>query len=107
MAKAKSAVENVSEGVADTLDSVKTKVSEYLSPELQAALLKLGKDLLVVAGDAALVKLSSGVEDLPLGTFKGIIVQVVQGGVRELRNVLHGGNVSDGVPPENSEVTAE
>lgn len=100
MAKPKTAVTTVQETTQEVVNAVKVELDKFLPPALQAELSVLAWDVFVVAADAALVKVSTGVEDLTLGAFKGVIVQVVQVGVRELRNALHGGNVSDGTVVE-------
>lgn len=65
---------------------------------------KLGKGMVISAADAALVHLGDNIASVNFGTWTPLVVTIVTVMVREARNLLHGGKVSDGTKVEAVEV---
>lgn len=103
--------ESVGPAAESVIQAAKDAVSEgfalpefSISPEVRAQLLKLAKGTGVASADAALVYLGDNLATVNFGKWKPLVVTLSAVLVREVRNVLHGGNVSDGFRPEALDV---
>jgi hypothetical protein len=113
---AKVATEETVNKTQKALAAVAASVGDIISPELRQQLMDLATSTGVAAADAALVHVGDNIKNVDFGRYSATVALLAGLAIRELRNVLHGGAVSDEVflealkvvvPDDNAEAKSE